>query len=359
MQAGHPDFQDLVGTTHDGRFKVVGILSEKSHYQELAVENGEDVHNSFGARIYNLNDLSPKGECYRLRSIKRLAARVVFETVMWENFKLVIFKAGPVGKIQREANTKSPPAAFEVSNIQIGDPSPLKVPTTKSKPKSEHKRESDRLRQRDRRFAKRERKRTMVGNIADSELTLKTELPPEPGFQPFRSLNIDHFHTLMHLDTIYATPSTPFGPQSPKMTSMADRFLIARGLQLDQIRDQRECARLIDRELVGLSRLKYKLPSLLHQCRNELQRLSTEKEGAVFEAENWNKLKGPDILEREKCYVAIQYVLGMLPVVMEEARMLIAICIWTRNYRIQPVLPIWWFRGDSQYVYKRVHFHTI
>ncbi len=99
-------------------------MHEENHYRKLAVsyipgsEQDEGPCN-FEARFYDFNNLPPKQERYRLRSMGRLAARVVFR-VAYTGCEIVIFRSGPSDEIKREAGTNPQPPSVEDIELQTG-----------------------------------------------------------------------------------------------------------------------------------------------------------------------------------------------------------------------------------------------
>ncbi|KAI1347083.1 hypothetical protein F5Y01DRAFT_319049 [Xylaria sp. FL0043] len=110
-----------------GIFKVEMLAQETNQYRNLSVgycipgsQQGSEPCN-FEGRLYNFDNLTPKERHYRLRSLKRLGARVVLNTT-WEGYEFVIFRSGSLEEMIHEEDTKLQPSTRSYSDLQVGAP---------------------------------------------------------------------------------------------------------------------------------------------------------------------------------------------------------------------------------------------
>ncbi|KAI0476623.1 hypothetical protein GGR56DRAFT_675068 [Xylariaceae sp. FL0804] len=161
-------FESLVGEVLDRRFELGHITHQENHavvfsvtpltHGNLGAKDQPDESCGFEVRAYDLEGLDPKYRQYRLRNMKRLAARSVLRTTI-HGIEVVVIKTGSL----KEPKAKSAKQSESMTTRPNGGK--YKAP----KPKTSYRRESDRCRQHDRRAAKRQRERVILSTSDDQE----------------------------------------------------------------------------------------------------------------------------------------------------------------------------------------------
>ncbi|KAH9885008.1 hypothetical protein F4778DRAFT_518212 [Xylariomycetidae sp. FL2044] len=151
--------EDPAGVLVGGKFILGEFIREVSHAKVFAVtpvdhsadsNGGPNIASTLEARLYDLQNLSPKLRRYRLRSVKRLSTRQVLKEE-WRGKEIIVYKTGVIEGSKESGRGGVDATSLSGSESLAGDDKV--VPTIK--PKSNYRRESHRLRQRDRRRAKR------------------------------------------------------------------------------------------------------------------------------------------------------------------------------------------------------------
>ena len=150
------------GTVLDKTFRICGRSSSGNHTNVYRVcrldEPATETTTEYEARAYNLQNLSPPHKQYRIRAMARLSKRAILRA-SWGDLQVVVYKTG-------QLNTISEAVLDEQGTDQVATPTDVisnSLSTNnvgvKRKPKTNYQRESQRLRQRDRRRANRLRKK--------------------------------------------------------------------------------------------------------------------------------------------------------------------------------------------------------
>ncbi|EHK47060.1 hypothetical protein TRIATDRAFT_317019 [Trichoderma atroviride IMI 206040] len=138
-----------------GRFKVKQLLKRENHADVYLVNDMENASEGemvgLEARAFNLMGLSQRHLKYRVRAMKRLSSRCISKT-KWNNLDVIIYKCGDVNVSPENTAMKAAAPSHD------GDVSIMNI-VKKPPAKTGYKQESERLRQRDRRQAKRQRKK--------------------------------------------------------------------------------------------------------------------------------------------------------------------------------------------------------
>ncbi|KAI1733819.1 hypothetical protein F4680DRAFT_378871 [Xylaria scruposa] len=316
----HFTLGDLVGTVLGQEFEIGERLCDENnnnnHFVAYAVrqDNAEisanvDSTNGLVARIYDMNDLTPKQKRYKIRSINRSAARTVFKTT-WNSCQIIILKLGPLD--HPEASTDIETSQFDIAspklktNVKHSHPTlgiaklgvvsasnglPLKSDITSPeqkakanmKTKTNHKRESSRLRQYKRRAIKRFRQRS-IATSSRTELSLR---PLSEILESKRSgFDDDTFAMIVMLYFDFNIPSE-FEMQLPPGKGAAIRMYNLMRSEpnplIGHLDERKYFLQLKESELAYLRRLKTKLHGSIQRCYHELldlleeQRLTTKE----------------------------------------------------------------------------------
>ncbi|KAI0411709.1 hypothetical protein F5X98DRAFT_380474 [Xylaria grammica] len=121
---GRLELEGLVGTVLGQMFRIGERLSEHSQYTAFEVHRVGEAKtasevagsNQLVARVYGMNGLTPKHKKYKIRSINRSRARTVFKTTR-HLCHIIILKIGPLDGIR-------PLADVETARLHISSQKP-------------------------------------------------------------------------------------------------------------------------------------------------------------------------------------------------------------------------------------------
>ncbi|KAI0185676.1 hypothetical protein EV127DRAFT_441068 [Xylaria flabelliformis] len=368
QSATHFELNDLIGTVLGRGFEIGKRLCDdnNNHFIAFAVRQhdakigaAEDGTNGLVARIYDMNNLTPNHKRYKIRSINRSASRTVFKTT-WSSCQIIIMKTGPLDDIQtstktentrfdinsskQETNHKRNRLSLCTSEVRVASgrddqqvvSTPLSInsnitsleqkqkPISKQKMKTVYQRESSRLRQRDRRAAKRCQQRSTSSQIRlnlqpqslSESLSLKDNV---------HGLDDDTFTMLVMLHFAFnPRPELRMGLPDKTRTQI-EGFLAARTKKVALSNDDEKLdfVQMKESELVSLRRLTNKLHGLTQQCHNELHGLLGEQISTRRRSTEWNRLQENFIEPRKQWYRVLLSASKELPKLATESEKLI------------------------------------
>ncbi|KAI8944563.1 hypothetical protein F4801DRAFT_204900 [Xylaria longipes] len=361
--------EDLIRTVLGQRFEIGELRDENKNNHFVAftvrlvdvkVRATTDDTNKHVARVYEMNDLTPKHKRYKIRSINRSAARTVFKTT-WNSCQIIILELGllddPPSSTDAETarfDTTSPnPKTNDKNDLSLGTSetrvasvgngrllasAPLSIKSNiaslEQKPKlnpmpkqkTNYQRESSRLRQRDKRAAKRHRQRYVTHNTRTG-----LNLQPQPLSEILalkenvHGLDDATFTTLVILHIAF-DPRPELKTQLPPVTqSQIEQFLAARSLKvvLSNDDEKSEFVQLKENELVGLRRLTKKLNGLTQQCHDELHSLLQEQISTTEGSTHWRHLQEHLIDPRKHWHTVLLSASKVLPMLTAKSEKLI------------------------------------
>ncbi|KAI0469464.1 hypothetical protein F4859DRAFT_486744 [Xylaria cf. heliscus] len=362
------DLEDLIGIVLDQRFRIGERLHEEgrnNHYVAFAVHqddtksrHGTDEADRLVARIYDMNELTPKHKRYMIRNISRSAARTLFKTT-WNSCQIIILRLGRLDNPRSSLGTKasrydiasrnpkrnneqghlhlstSETRVASVDNDELLDSAPMDSntaslqhsPKPKAKTKTNYQRESSRLRQRDRRAAKRSQQRSIANGVR-AEL----DLQPRPFSETLALKENPHgidditFAMLVMLHFAFNRRTELKTRLSPATRSQIEKFLSARSAKLILSNDDEksEFLQVKENELVWLRRLTKKLSGVTQQCHDELLGLLEEQRSTTKGSAQWDSLQVRFIDPRKNWYRVLISASKVLPMLMTESEELIS-----------------------------------
>ncbi|KAI1326491.1 hypothetical protein F5Y16DRAFT_229779 [Xylariaceae sp. FL0255] len=324
--AEHPDLEGLIDSVFDQRFKIREFIRAEPHYCLFSValvalleaKDGLIYDNILQARVYDFNDVSPKTKRYRSRTLKRLTPHIM-HTEDWYGRVVVIFNCGSA-----EASPVNTSAKRRITAPEEGSqtPSSTKAMTPgASKPKSSYKRESDRLRQRDRRAAKRRHQHELARDlgtpsdvVSQNKYLKKADLDKKTKSVLF--LIHMAFNPRQHLVN-FLTPGLRYAVK---------QFLQARGSKLDFGNDyeKAEYVEMKEKELVEIQRLDSKVVSLMRECHEDLGRLLRHQGSFLKGTEEWHRLQDNGIEQQKYWFRELRTAQDRLPVLSQENKVQIS-----------------------------------
>ncbi|KAI0521191.1 hypothetical protein F5B22DRAFT_565669 [Xylaria bambusicola] len=334
----HPELKDLVGAVFDQKFKIGQFIHEEYHFLAFSVEsvptpeiecglNKDQNMCNFQARVYDFNNLSPKIKAYRSRNLKRIAKRTIVSE-NWRNRVVVIYRCGPVeellGKEPADPSAIQIQSASQTPNLQHTET--RKAP----KPKSNYKRESDRLRQRDRRRAMRRRHHTISefdtepdiygdvhSKIFKANKAIQTRKEDLDGATLYMLENM-HLNSNPHPVILALLP--------PSLHQATREYLQARRSEIHFENDyeKSEYVEIKERELVEIRRLNKKVTSLIQEVNNKLEVLMQQKKLYHNGTRAWRQLENT-IGQQFQWYMVLLAAETQLPAFAEEGRKQISI----------------------------------
>ncbi|KAJ2975663.1 hypothetical protein NUW58_g8293 [Xylaria curta] len=169
-----------------GAFEIGECQRVENYFSEFDVNytagSGQDEGSrNFKARWYELGRVPQKQRRYALRSMKRLAARVVHSITWPFSEHLVIFECGSLEKCGLEEDATPQVVSFEDSELQTKDPASAGTDTTHSEAESEQTTETDHLLKIDGQETKPHEQHIETDDKTETEADLDPEeVPPEP-----------------------------------------------------------------------------------------------------------------------------------------------------------------------------------
>lgn len=357
-----PELEGFVGIVFDEKYRIRELISDEFHFLSFAVDtitipgfdrdpNKDRNPYTFQARVYNFNDLSPKVKSYRSRNLERISKRAVL-TEDWNDRVVTIFRCDSVGTKTRKELAKHPltdvrePTTTKPQKASQGPRALHANAPSASKPKSYYKRESDRLRQRDRRAAKKQQHRELGG------------VAPKPG------VDVDAHTQSPKIDKTFGAGEAPISNQyalriiqlnsnpRPIIQSVL-RFRLQQAMMgyrqshplktlFNIENDILEYIKIISKDLVEIRRLNKKRRGLQQECDDKLEQL--RKQQILHYAKGigeWGQLEQYN-LERQYQWHRLLLVAAMkLPAVAEERKTQISILkrdISSLNQRQQTIV---------------------
>ncbi|KAI1747325.1 hypothetical protein F4782DRAFT_521538 [Xylaria castorea] len=368
----HFELDDLVGTVLGRRFAIGERLRDENnnnnhfvafavHQDDVIIRATADGTNGLVARIYDMNDLTPKHKRYKIRSINRSAARTVFK-MTWNSCQIIILKLGSLDDPESSTDTETirfdidspkPKTDDEHDHLSLGISearvasgrdnrrvvsAPLSMnfnitsseqklkpnSSPRQKAKTNYQRESSRLRQRDRRATKRCQQRSTNSQI---RLDLQPQPPSKiPGLEEnIHGLDDPHFFMLMILHFAF-NPRQELKMGLPHASrTEVELFLAARSAKVVLSNDDEklEFVQMKESELVGLRHFTNKLNGFIQHCHDELHSLLEEQRSTMRGSTEWSHLQEKFIAPRKYWYKVLLTVSKVLPRLTTESEELI------------------------------------
>lgn len=270
----HSDYQQLLGQVLDDRFVLGTPIRNDNHSVVFSVEylcsddgtSGSsellpEQNVTFKARVYDLRNISMKLKRYRLRSMKRMASREVFQQ-QWRHLEIIVYVAGNINFEDHGLDDEVP------SGLARSDTKDINQSASTVNRKTEYHRESDRLRQRDKRRAKRGRNAVARAHSPGPELPAPTSSAPR-GIVDFD----DATNAMFFLIHFAFNPRQEVRDELPpdKMALM-EAYLQKRGKipTFQSAEEAADFASIKQKELISLRRIAKQLPKVKDRCHDQL-----------------------------------------------------------------------------------------
>lgn len=268
----YSDYQQLSGQVLDDRFILGTPIRNDNHFVVFSVEylcsdggtSGSseplpEQNVTFEARIYDLRNISMKLKRYRLRSMKRMASREVFQQ-QWQHLEIIVYVAGNINFENHGSDDEVLSMLADTKDVS------QRAPTVNRK--TGYQRESDRLRQRDKRRAKRGRDAVARAHSPGPELLAPTSSPPR-GIVDFD----DATNAMFFLIHFAFNPRQEVRDELPpdKMALM-EAYLQRRGKipTFQSAEEAADFASIKQKELISLRRIVKQLPKVKDRCHDQL-----------------------------------------------------------------------------------------
>lgn len=321
------DYQQLSGHVLDRRFVLGTLIRNENHAVVFSVKllcsdgsilgHSEPLpeHNvTFEARIYDLHNISPELKRYRLRNMKRMASRQVFHQ-RWQDLEIIVYVLGEINTESYKSDDEEPSCTAQ------SDTGAIMRGSIQKNHKTNYQRESGRLRQRDKRRAKRRR---------DHEARAQSEgpVPPPPASSDPSGFPFDHT-TLSMVFSI----NLAFNPRQelrdellPIHRDMIEAYLQKRS-EVPTFQSPSEAVDFISikkNELVSLQRLNKQLPEFEKGLSHRLEEVSRRLQFFGASAEKRKLQEG--VMERNKALLRdINTVQDMLPDLIGGTKVVLAL----------------------------------
>ncbi|KAH8156391.1 hypothetical protein CIB48_g11856 [Xylaria polymorpha] len=321
--------EDLIGTVLGQRFEVRERLHDENknnhfitftvHQHGVNFKDSTDDTGRLVARIYDMNNLTTKHKRYKIRSINRSAARTVFKTT-WNLCQIIILRLELSG---------DPQSSIDIETARFGNSSPKPKTNNEDNPPSlgtRSGRESSRLRQLDRRAAKRCQKRSIANSIRTG-----LDLQPRPLSETLALKESNHgidditFAMLVMLHYAFNPRPELKAQLPPANRAQITWFLDGRSAKVVFSNDdeKREFMQIKEIELVGMRRLAKKLTGVTQQCHDELHGLLQEQALTTRGSAQWNHLQENFIITRRNWYMVLVSASKVLPKLVTESEELV------------------------------------
>ncbi|KAM0520791.1 hypothetical protein ACHAPE_003192 [Trichoderma viride] len=311
-----------------GRFKVKQVLKRENHADVYLVDDMEmeSTRKMVGleARAFNLTGLSQRHLKYRMRAMKRLSSRCISKT-KWNNLDVIIYKSGDVNVPPDNTTIEAaaPSCDGDVSIIDI-----VKKPPAKTG----HKRESERLRQHDRRQARRQSmKMTTETESYDSE-TESYDTETESYDTAAEIENLDDYSE-MELDDKTWTMLNLLHIAHGTRSELRERLPESSRLLVDNYLSMKDCeiALTTEEEMVGFSQIKEQEIAYLGrqlskvnvakmQCHDRMGELLRQQLSHPKGSKEWSEIQQNAIEPRKQNFRVLQTAIKVLPDLIAAAK---------------------------------------
>ncbi|KAI0174946.1 hypothetical protein BJ166DRAFT_513250 [Pestalotiopsis sp. NC0098] len=268
------NYQQLSGRVLDRRFVLGTPIRNENHAVVFSVEllcsdSGIPGHFEplpernviFEARIYDLCNVSPKLKRYRLRSMKRMASRKAYHQ-RWHDLEIVVYAVGSINNESYKSNDEMPFGAVQ------SDTEDMIQDTIPGNRKTNYQRESNRLRQRDKRRAKRCRDAEARAQSAGP-----VPLPPASSLPTgIVDFDEDTYAMLFLMHIALNTRQQLRDRLPPGHKAWIEGYLQKRG-EIPEFQSTSEAADFVtikENELVSLRRIGKQLPEVKERCHDQL-----------------------------------------------------------------------------------------
>ena len=250
----------LVGLVLDGQYQFAWLLRRDNHADVYSIVCIPSPSEYLEARVYDLGGLPPKLRQYRLRSIKRLSSRTVFET-RWEGKTIIVYKTGSKITQKEEAGENKEVLPTELPSSKVTG---LGLENTETKPinKTSHHRESARIRQLERRQSNRRSKRK-------TKVSEPTKGGSPPVYTTVGSTTVEVEVGIY--DRLYDAYMAE--QLNPKLQGQLLGYLSASALEFEDFAEMEAFMKVKQREVLFLQRQRKKLPEALRTRKHELGRI--------------------------------------------------------------------------------------
>lgn len=297
-----------------GGFKVKQMLKRENHADVYLVNDMKiaSTGNMAGleARAFNLMGLSQRHLKYRMRAMKRLSSRCISKT-KWNNLDVIIYKSGDVSVSPDNTamGAAAPSRDGDVSIINI-----VKKPPAKTG----YKRESERLRQRDRRQAKRQSKKMTTetdnyGTAAEIE-NLDDCLEMKLDDKTWAML------TLLHI--AHSTRPELRKVLSESSRLIVDNYLSMKDYEITLTTEEEivEFAQIKEQEIAYLGRQLSKVNVAKKQCHDRMGELLRQRLSHPKGSKEWSEIQKKDIESEKENFRILQTAIKVLPDLLAAAK---------------------------------------
>lgn len=304
-----------------GRFKVKQVLKRENHADVYLVDDmemestGEVV--GLEARAFNLTGLSQRHLKYRMRAMKRLSSRCISKT-KWNNLDVIIYKSGDV-------NVSFDNTAMEaVAPSCDGDLSIIDI-VKKPPAKTGHKRESERLRQRDRRQARRQSKKmTTETESYDTETESYDTVAEIENLDDGSEMELDDktwtMLTLLHIAHSTRSELRELLPESSQL--LVDNYLSMKDCEITLTTEEEMVgfSQIKEQEIVYLGRQLSKVNVAKIQCHDRMGELLRQQLSHPKGSKEWSEIQQNGIEPRKHNFRVLQTAIRVLPDLIAAAK---------------------------------------
>jgi hypothetical protein len=297
----------LVDVILNGQFKIEKFLRHDNHADVYSVRSITSQMTCLEARTYPLEGISQKVRQYRLRNIKRLSSRTVFET-RWQGMVVIVYKAGG-GSPEDSENS------MQTELLPLDGKSDLVIVNTKIQQKTDHQREMARIRQFERRKSNRQKERQ-----------LKAAENPEGNSVNGDKAAIRSQRETDDEETLYILLHLAYSdrPQLRQQLPTASRTVLEKYLQSHDFKfeddDEMEVfMKIKHREVLFLGRQLKKMPEILKRRHDEFEHVLREQGRLLQSSKEYKEMQeGPVAIAQHRLKVA-RNVRNILPKVIDDA----------------------------------------
>ena len=297
----HREEDRLVGSVLAVDFRVEKFLRHDNHADVYSILCLSSPSESFEARVYDLGRLSPKLRQYRLRNVKRLSNRTVWEA-RWGARTIIVYKAGSETREDRGDHEYKESLTVKLSpneepDVSIVDNTKTQQQKTRT---SYHQREVTRIRQLERRQSKRRNKRQtkiLASSEGNPPTTDKTEVESPPQTADEEALYILLY--IAHSDR----------PELQEQLPLASRVALQHYLQNHDLTfehdDELEAfMKTKAHEILFLQRQQKKLPEVLKRRHDNFEQILREQARHARHSKEYKELQQSVTIAQHRLKVA-------------------------------------------------------
>lgn len=334
------------GELLDDRFNIQQLLRRENHADVYLVVDKKAPLLGLEARAFNLLALPPRLKKHRLRAMKRLSSRTVNKT-KWKTLDVIVYWTGhasdaPITTDNGDSQTDEARAlqmvrrlyvqdlydqADDIAQLGLGTStknltsfSKSKIPqedstcqvVKKSSVKSEYKRESERLRQRDRRQAKHRRNKEAVDESKNENVVSE-----KGGIDERSEIELDDetlaMLTLLHIAHSARPELRKLLPESSRL--VVDNYILMKDREpaLNDEEEMEEFARIKEREIAYLRRQVAKVHVTKVQCHDHMGELLRRQLLLPKHSADWKQMQEKEIKPAKEKFRILQAAIKILP----------------------------------------------